>query len=91
MVFLKYSTDATTTTYYPNKHYNTNGTKETKHIFANGSMVATIETESSTTTIQGETADALGNILQLTQSVISNVSNFVQQQKDGNNNEDNKE
>ena len=36
----------------------------------------------------GETADAIGNILQLTQSLVSNFSSFVQQQqpKDNGNN-----
>jgi len=39
---------ASSTTIYPNKLYNTDGTTETKHIFdSNGDVIATIETENS--------------------------------------------
>lgn len=38
----------------------------------------------------GETSDAIGNIVQLAQSLVSNFTNFVQQQKSSNNQEDNK-
>ena len=34
-----------TTTIYPNKYYNTDGSKETKHIYAGGSLAATIDTD----------------------------------------------
>jgi RHS repeat-associated protein len=38
---IKYS-NGTTTTIYPTKNYNTNGTTPTKHIFANGQLIADI-------------------------------------------------
>lgn len=42
--------DGTTTTEYPNKYYNDDGTKKTKSIYAGDKLVATIETVSSAVT-----------------------------------------
>src|SRR3989344_4202165 len=44
------STDGTTTTVYPNKYYNYNGTKKTNSIYAGDQLVATVEIVGSTVT-----------------------------------------
>lgn len=42
--------NGTTTTVYPNKYYNTDGTKKTKQIYAGDRLVATVETNGATVT-----------------------------------------
>jgi RHS repeat-associated protein len=42
--------NGTTSTVYPNKYYNTDGTKKTKQIYAGDRLVATIETNGATVT-----------------------------------------
>jgi RHS repeat-associated protein len=55
---VKYS-NGTTTTVYPNRLYNVAGAKKTKHIFANGQMIATVETNGAVTTVYNDHTDHL--------------------------------
>ncbi len=52
----------TANTYYPNKYYNTNGTKQTKQIFAGKQLVATVETVGTTVTPYYNFVDQLGSV-----------------------------
>src|SRR3989344_5528030 len=54
------SSDGTTTTVYPNKYYNYDGTKKTKSIYAGDQLVATTETASSIVTPYYVHTDHLG-------------------------------
>ena len=47
------------TTVYPTKYYNTDGTTPTKHIFANGELIATIVGTGATTTVYSIATDHL--------------------------------
>lgn len=61
--------NGTTTTVYPNKFYNTDGTKKTKQIYAGDTLVATIETVSSTVSPYYNHTNQLGSI-----TAVSNAS-----------------
>ncbi len=64
----------TNTTIYPNKFYNTNGTKNTKQIYAGSQLVATVETTNNVTTpYYVHTDNILGS------NVISNNSGVKEQ------------
>ncbi len=54
--------NGTTTTAYANDLYNTDGTKKTKQVYANGSLVATVETVSGTVTPYYNHTDQLGSV-----------------------------
>jgi RHS repeat-associated protein len=53
--------NGTTTTVYPNDYYNTDGTKQTKSIYAGDQLVATVETVSSVVTPYYIHGDHLGS------------------------------
>jgi RHS repeat-associated protein len=55
-------TVGTSTTIYPSDLYDTDGTTKTKHIYANGELVATIETEGATSTTTYIHSDHLGSV-----------------------------
>jgi RHS repeat-associated protein len=67
-------TVGTTTTTYANDLYNTDGTTKIKHIFANGELIATIETTGATSTTQYIHSDHLGG----TNVVTDNNADVVQ-------------
>ena len=58
--------DGTTTTAYANKYYNYNGTKKTKQIYAGDTLIATVETVSSTVTPYYVHVDHLGSASETT-------------------------
>ena len=53
--------NTTTTTVYPTKNYNTDGTKTTKHLFAGSQDIATIQGSGATATVHYTTTDSLGS------------------------------
>jgi RHS repeat-associated protein len=55
-------TQGATSTVYANDLYNTRGTTKTKHIYAGGELVATIETVGATSTVRYIHADHLGSV-----------------------------
>lgn len=55
-------TAGATSTIFASDLYNTDGTKKTKHIFAGGELLATIETAGATSTVQYIHADHLGSM-----------------------------
>ncbi len=68
---------AGTSTYYPNRFYNITGATTTKHIFANGEMITTIEGNGTATTTNYIHTDHLGG-----SSVITNEDGQVVQSVD---------
>jgi RHS repeat-associated protein len=51
--------NGTTTTYYPNQFYNTDGTTAQKHIFANGALIGTIQGTGGSASINFDHTDHL--------------------------------
>lgn len=62
------SSDGTTTTVYPNKFYNYDGTKKTKSIYAGDQLVATVETVGAVVTPYYDHIDQLNSVVAVSNS-----------------------
>ena len=72
-----FSSNGTTTTLYPTKLYNTDGTTPTKHIFANGEVIATVQGSGTSATTHIVATDHLTG-----SNVISDMSGNIQEVMD---------
>ncbi len=60
--------NGSTTTYYPTKLYNTDGTTPQKHIFANGAVIATVKGTGASASITTDHTDQLTGVGSVTNS-----------------------